>query len=83
MALAGDIQPLRDRVSADLNAAHDYYTDTKIAWDIARRAIAAGHAFSIQNMTTGTWTNRVDLASKSRAYVAEQLAEAAFGLLML
>ena len=31
MALADDITALRDRVMADLNTAHDYYTDTKIA----------------------------------------------------
>jgi hypothetical protein len=34
MVLAGDIQMLRDRVLADLNKSHDYYTDTKLAWDI-------------------------------------------------
>jgi len=78
MALAGDIQSLRDRVLADLNAAHDYYTDTKIAWDIARRVIAGGHTFSIQNMTTGTMTTQAELAVKARGYVAEQLAEATF-----
>ncbi|HEY8667700.1 MAG TPA: hypothetical protein VIL86_13625 [Tepidisphaeraceae bacterium] len=78
MALAGDIQSLRDRVLADLNAAHDYYTDTKIAWDIARRAIAAGSAFSIKNMSTGTVTTQAELAGKARGYVAEQLAEATF-----
>jgi hypothetical protein len=78
MALADDIQSLRDRVLADLNAAHDYYTDTKIAWDIARRAIAAGHTFSVQNMTTGTLTTQAELAVKARGYIAEQLAEATF-----
>jgi hypothetical protein len=31
MALADKIRSLRDRVLADLNAAHDYYTDTKTA----------------------------------------------------
>ena len=36
MALADDIRVLRDRVLADLNAAHDYYADTKIAWQIVR-----------------------------------------------
>src|SRR5258706_7247289 len=78
MALAADIQTLRDRVLADLNAPTDSYTDTKIAWDIARRAIAAGHTFSIQNMTTGTVTTQTELAVKARGYVAEQLAEATF-----
>jgi hypothetical protein len=78
MALSSDIQALRDRVLTDLKAAHDYYTDTRIAWDIVRRFVAAGHTFSIQNNTTGTTTTHADLASKSRGYVAEQLAEATF-----
>src|SRR5258706_14383808 len=78
MALADDIRSLRDRVMADLNRSHDYYTETKIAWDIARRAIAAGHAFSVQNITTGTVTTQVELAGKARGYVTEQLAEATF-----
>ncbi len=78
MALAGDIQALRDRVLADLNAAHDYYTNTKIAWDLVRQFIAAGHTFSVQNKTTGTVTTQADLAGKSRGYVAEQLADATF-----
>jgi len=78
MALADDIQALRDHGLADLNAAHDYYTDTKIAWDIVHRVIAAGHTFSIRNMTTGTMTTQTDLAGKARGYVAEQLAEATF-----
>lgn len=78
MALADDIRALRDRVLGDLNAAHDYYTDTKIAWDIVRRVIAAGHTFSIRNMSTGTLTTQAGLAGKSREYVAEQLTEATF-----
>ena len=78
MALDSDLQALRDRVLADLNAAHDYYTDTKIAWDTVRQFVAAGHTFSIRNMTTGTETTQADLAGKARGYVAEQLAEATF-----
>ena len=39
MALPDDIQALRDRVLADLDAAHDYYADTKIGWDLVRQAI--------------------------------------------
>src|SRR5438874_12656981 len=78
MALADDITALRDRVLADLDAAHDYYTDTTIAWDIVRSAIAAGRTLSIRNMTTGTVTTHFELAGKSRGYVAEQLTEATF-----
>lgn len=78
MALADDIRELRDRVLAELNTAHDYYTDTKIAWRIVHKVVQAGHTFSIRNMTTGTVTTQADLASKSRGYVAEQLTEATF-----
>lgn len=78
MPLADDIRTLGDRVLADLNGAYDYYTDTKIAWDIVRQVIAAGHTFSIRNMTTQTVTTHIELANKSRGYVAERLAEATF-----
>lgn len=78
MAWADDIRGLRDRVLADLISAHDYYTDTTIAWEIASRAIAAGHTFAIRNITTGTVSTQAGLAGKAQGYVAGQLAEATF-----
>ena len=78
MALADDIRSLRDRVLADLNGAHDYYTDTQIAWETVRTAIAAGQTFSIRNATTGTVTTQADLPGKALGYVRVQLAEATF-----
>jgi hypothetical protein len=78
MALAVEIARLRDRVLADLTDAHDYYTNTTIAWDIVHKFIAAGQTITIRNLTTGTLTTQVDLLSKSGGYIAEQLAEATF-----
>ena len=78
MALADDIRALRDRALADLNAAHDYYADTKTAWRIVHKAVQGGQMFSIRNMVTGTATTHADLAGKAERYVAEQLAEATF-----
>ena len=78
MALPDDISALRDRVLADLAAAHDYYTDTRIVWDMAQRIIAQGQRFTIRNKTTGTITTQVELAAKARGYVAGQLAESTF-----
>lgn len=78
VALADDLRSLRDRVLADLHGDYDYYTDTRIAWDIVRQVIAAGHTFSVRNLTTDTVTTQSDLASKARDYVTEQLAEATF-----
>jgi hypothetical protein len=71
MTLADDVETLRDRVLAELNAAHDYYVDTKIAWDTVRQVIAAGQVFTVRNTTTGTVTTQADLASTARGYVAE------------
>lgn len=78
MALSDDIGALRDRVLAELAAAHDYYTDTKIAWRLVHKVIAAGHTFTIRNMTTGTMTTQAELAAKARGYVTVQLTEATF-----
>jgi hypothetical protein len=78
MALSGDIQALRDQVLVDLATAHDYYTNTKIAWRIVHKVIAAGHTITIRNMATGTVTTQAELASKARGYVTEQLIEATF-----
>ena len=78
MALAEEIRALRDRVLAEFDSAHDYYTDTKIAWRLVHKIIAAGHKFTIRNPTTGTVRTQTDLADKARRYVAEQLTEATF-----
>src|SRR5205814_636010 len=78
MALAEDLRALRDRVLANLDSAHDYYTDTRTAWRLVRKVIAAGHTFTVRNMTTGTVTTQVDLATRARGYVAKQVTEATF-----
>lgn len=78
MALSDEIRALRYRVLADLNSAHDYYHDTKLAWRIVRKAIAAGNNFTIRNLTTGTVTTQARLKIKARGYVVEQLTDATF-----
>jgi hypothetical protein len=78
MALADDIRALSDRALAELTAAHDYYTDTKMAWQVVHRVIQAGHKITIRNRTTRTVTQEAQLAAKARGYVTEYLAEATF-----
>lgn len=80
MALADEIRALRDRAIGDLTAAHDYYTDTKTAWQIVRNWVTAntGNAIRFQNVTTGTVTTGADLAGKAQGYVSVYLAEATF-----
>ncbi len=78
MVLADEIRALRDRVLTDLGSAHDYYTDTKIAWQLVHNLISAGRVFTNRNTITGTVTTQAELATKARGYVAEQLNEATF-----
>ncbi len=63
---------------ADLNAAHDYYADTKTAWRMVSEDIAAGRTFTVKNAVTGTETTHTGLLNKSHGYVAKELAEATF-----
>ena len=78
MSLADDVRALRDRILAELDAAHDYYADTKIAWRIVHKVVAAGATFTVRNVVTGSVTTQADLSAKARGYVAGQLAEATF-----
>ena len=78
MALVDELRTLRNRALADLNDAHDYHTDTRIAWAIVRRSISRGGTFSIRKTTTGSVTTHADLAAKAKRYVARQVSEATF-----
>jgi len=71
MLLALELGRLRDRVLSDLNAAYDYYADTRTAWTIVEGAIAAGQKVVVRNVTTGTLTTEAALVDKIRGYIAE------------
>ncbi len=78
MALADEIRTLRDRAMMELNVAHDYYMDTRLAWEIVDKAISAGETFASHNAATGTVTTHAELPAKGRGYVDQQLTEATF-----
>ena|SRR6185369_824619 len=78
MVLGDEIRNLRDRVLAELNVAHDYFTDTKFAWRIVQEAVASGNTSKNTSGATGTFTTAADLASKGDQYIAVQLAETTF-----
>jgi hypothetical protein len=78
MALVDEIRELRDRALAELTAAHDYYTDTKTAWQVVHKYIRLGNTFTSTSTTTGTVTQESQLAAKARGYVTVYLAEATF-----
>ena len=73
MSLADEIRLLRDRALADLRGVHDYYADTKIAWDIVHEYIADGKTLAVKNVVTGTVTRETDLAGKAQSYMTQHL----------
>jgi len=78
MALADDLQALRDAALEDLNAAHDYYAETTYAWRVLHNSIAAGRKFTIRSTITGTVSSQAQVAAKARRYIQGQLPEATF-----
>lgn len=78
MPLADDIRAVRDRAITELIAAHDYYADTKAAWQFFGDAIQTGYQFSKTNAVTGTTTSETELLGRIPGYVDERLAEATF-----
>jgi hypothetical protein len=49
MAVVDELRALRDRALGELAAAHDYFTDTKIAWHIVHKVVQSGHRLTIRD----------------------------------
>jgi hypothetical protein len=78
MPLAADIATLRDQILGDLVAAHDYYTNTKEAWQVVQLYVASGQAVEFLNVHTGNKFPDADLPAQALFYVTEYLAAATF-----
>jgi hypothetical protein len=78
MALADEIARVRDTTLADLNAAHDYYTNTKAVWRIVQQHAELGNRVRVRNQHTRNVMTEKDLPDKARLYVAEYLTSATF-----
>jgi hypothetical protein len=71
--LANDIADLRDRILADLDAAHDYYFSTATVWRLTQQHIRAGETVSVLNEVTGTTITHETLAANAQLYLTEHL----------
>jgi hypothetical protein len=78
MALADDIRAVHDRTRTELIAAHDYFADSKQAWQFLDDAIGTGYTFSTTNPVTGTTTTPAELVGRIPKYVTRELTEATF-----
>ncbi|MBX9580073.1 MAG: hypothetical protein K2X87_07155 [Gemmataceae bacterium] len=74
MPLADDLVALRDSILADLDAAHDYHTDTLVAWQFARAAVERSEPLAYRNPATGSVTTGQGLRDKAERYLIGPLA---------
>lgn len=73
-----EIESLKTKFLNELNKVHDYYAESKEAWQIIQSSVRQGMNFEITNSVTGSVTNQNELAAKARDYVAYQLSESTF-----
>ena len=73
-----EFESLKTKFLNELNKVHDYYAESKEAWQIIQSSVRQGMNFEIQNNLTGSVTNQNQLAAKARDYIAYQLSESTF-----
>ena len=73
MPLADELTSHRDRILAALDAAHDYYRNTRYAWRLVDHRVARGEKVNIRNPTTGNLTTEKNLPGKVTVYLFENL----------
>jgi hypothetical protein len=78
MALADDVQDLRNRILAALDAGHDYSTYTKGVWRLLRQDIKGGRQFNLRNVATGTKLDERALLGHARVYINDYLMSSTF-----
>ncbi len=61
-----------------LVTAHDYYTDTKVAWSLVQAWVDLGNTFNVTSVVTGNVVNHQNIALKVREYHSVRLAEDTF-----
>src|SRR4051794_23873551 len=78
MPLADDLSQHRDLIVGDLDAVHDYDTNTQAAWQIVQQYVSNGGTISVRNRSTGNVSTHQDLPGKAQFYVTDYLAVATF-----
>ncbi len=78
MALADDIRTLLARTNAELDAAHDYFTFSCLAWLEIQKDVKSGKTFTFDNPDTGTRVDEQQLIALSADYRQKNLASATF-----
>jgi len=78
MSLTDEIAALRDQTLADLDAVHDYYTNTRTAWRVVQKFVDLGREVDFENRHTGNKMLPEDLPATAQSYIADHLTPATF-----
>lgn len=76
MALIDEITRLRDESLSALDASHNYFVHTQIAWRLVQQMVREGHKVTIRNQATGSSVDEVELSGLAQGYVTGYLASA-------
>ncbi len=78
MSRADQILRAKQFAQGALVVAHDYYTDTKVAWNLVQAWVDLGYTFNVQSVVTGNVINHQNISQKVREYHSVRLAEDTF-----
>lgn len=78
MALTDEIVRLREDCLSALDASHNYYVHTKLAWRLVQQMVRQGHKVTIRNQATGNTVNEAELPGLAQGYVTGYLVSATF-----
>lgn len=78
MALTDEIAALRANNLAALDATHNYYAHTKIAWRVVHEMVRQGREISIRNRATGSVVDQHELPGLAQTYVTVYLTSETF-----
>jgi len=76
MALIDEIRRLRDESLSALDASHNYFVHTQIAWRLVQQMVREGHKVTIRNQATGNSVDEAELSGLAQGYVTSYLASA-------
>ncbi|MCX7012109.1 MAG: hypothetical protein NTW86_06010 [Candidatus Sumerlaeota bacterium] len=78
MALADDIERIKNHALLALDGSHDYYTHTKRIWRLLQEDIRDGRRVEFRNRTTGTRADGQSLLALAQRYLTVYLIPSSF-----
>jgi hypothetical protein len=76
--IVDDLQRIAERTKGDLNSVHDFFEDSKTAWESFEFNVSLGRTVTLLNPATGTLIDQAGLLALVPKYTYEYLATFTF-----